>query len=133
MESKKAIQIINNYFGLMLEMNYHAPAENYFDDLENVSDFVNFHFDRIKLRQAKAKALHNKKRYEEFKFEFEKLKKYGVDELKKLLGKTERVQLQPLFRKFEDLSQNDEMEIIDDSDFLNFISVLKDKIDEETK
>ena len=133
MEPKKAVEILNNYFGLILEINYHAPAEDYFDEIENVSDFVNFHFNKIKLKQAKAKALYSKKRHEEFKKEFEKLKKYGVDELKKLLGQSERLQLQPLFRKFEDLSQNDEIEIIDDNDFLNFISVLKDKIDEETK
>eukprot|EP00388_Colpodella_angusta_P036993 GDKK01040413.1.p1 GENE.GDKK01040413.1~~GDKK01040413.1.p1 ORF type:complete len:134 (-),score=18.37 GDKK01040413.1:23-424(-) len=133
MESKNAIEILNNYFGLMLEMNYHIPAEDYFDDVDNVSEFVNFHYNKIKLKQAKAKALNNKKRFDEFKSEFEKLKKYGVDELKKLLGSSERVQLQPLFRKFDDLSQNDEMDIIDDNDFLNFISVLKERIDNETK
>ncbi|QBZ97340.1 hypothetical protein [Flavobacterium sangjuense] len=133
MKSSNAIEILNNYFGLMLELNYHTPAEDYFDKMDNVSEFVNLHLNKIKLKQAKSKALYNKKRYEELKSEFEKLKKYGVEELKKLLGNKERLQLQPLFRKFEDLSESDEMEIIDDSDFINFISVLKDKLNDETK
>ncbi|MEN2400892.1 hypothetical protein GKZ90_0013995 [Flavobacterium sp. MC2016-06] len=133
MDAKNAVEILNNYYGLMIEINYHKPIEDYLDELDNTSEFVNKHFDLIKLKQAKAKALFIKKRFINLQNEFQRLKQYGVEELKKLLGTKERQDLVPLFRKFEELSKNEESDIIDDNDFLDFIAVLKEKIDNETK
>lgn len=133
MDAKNAVEILNNYYGLMIEINYHKPVEDYLDELENTSEFVNKHFDLIKLKQAKARALSTKKRYINLQNEFQKLKQYGVEELKKLLGTKERQDLVPLFRKFEELSKNEKSDIIEDNEFLDFIAVLKEKIDNETK
>lgn len=133
MDAKNAVEILNNYYGLMIEINYHKPAEDYLDELENTSEFVNKHFNSIKLKQAKAKALFNKQRYVNLQNEFKRLKQFGVEELKKLLGTKERQDLVPLFRKFEELSKNEESDIIEDNDFLDFIAVLKEKMDNETK
>ena len=133
MDAKNAVEILNNYYGLMIEINYHKPAEDYLDQLENASEFVNKHLNTIKLKQAKAKAIFIRKRYINLQNEFKRLKQYGVEELKKLLGAKERQDLVPLFRKFEELSKNEELEIIDDNDFLDFIAILKEKMDDETK
>lgn len=133
MDAKNAVEILNNYYGLMIEINYYKPAEDYLDELENTSEFVNKHFNSIKLKQAKAKALFNKQRYVNLQNEFKRLKQFGVEELKKLLGTKERQDLVPLFRKFEELSKNEESDIIEDNDFLDFIAVLKEKMDNETK
>lgn len=133
MDAKNAIEILNNYYGLMIELNYHKPAEDYLDELENTSEFVNKHLKQIKLKRSKAKALFTKQKYIALQNEFKKLKEYGVEELKKLLGVKERQDLVPLFRKFEELSKNEEAEITDDNDFLDFIAILKEKMDNETK
>jgi ATP-dependent helicase/DNAse subunit B len=133
MDAKNAVEILNNYYGLMIEINYHKPAEDYLDQLENANEFVNKHLDLIKLKQAKAKAIFIKKKYINLQNEFHRIKQYGVEELKKLLGAKERQDLVPLFRKFEELSKNEEIEIIDDNDFLDFISILKEKLNDETK
>jgi len=133
MDAKNAIEILNNYYGLMIEINYHKPAEDYLEELENTSEFVNKHLNQIKLKQSKAKALFIKKKYITLQNEFKKLKQYGAEELKKLLGAKERQDLVPLFRKFEELSKNEEADISDDNDFLDFIAVLKEKMDNENK
>lgn len=133
MDAKNAVEILNNYYGLMIEINYHKPAEDYLNELENTSEFVNKHLNQIRLKQAKAKALFMKKRYIALQNEFKKLKEYGVEELKKLLGVKERQDLVPLFRKFEELSKSEEADISDDNDFLDFISILKNKMDDEPK
>ena len=133
MDAKNAIEILNNYYGLMIEINYHKPAEDYLDQLENTSEFVNKHLDSVKLKQAKAKAIFIKKKYINLQSEFQRIKQYGIEELKKLLGTKERQDLVPLFRKFEELSKNEEVEIIDDNDFLDFIATLKEKLNDEAK
>jgi ATP-dependent helicase/DNAse subunit B len=133
MDAKDAVEILNNYYGLMIEINYHKPAEDYLDQLENASEFVNKHLDLIKLKQSKAKAIFIKKKYISLQNEFQRLKLYGIEELKKLLGAKERQDLVPLFRKFEELSKNEEVEITDDNDFLDFIAILKEKLNDETK
>ncbi len=53
------------------------------------------------------------------------------EELKKLLTLREKLQLQPLFSKFESLSEKDRLSIAEDEELLQLLSALKDKLDKQ--
>lgn len=67
-------------------------------------------------------------RYSKLKEEFVRIKEYGFEKLQELLTPKERIELQPLFSKFKELEEKDEIDINNDQDFLAFVSKLRDKI-----
>lgn len=131
MKAEGAQQILNNLYGLIMEMNLLQSDEDLLAQM-NVSEdpFIQEHLKNIKRLSAKYAALENRKQYHALKDEFQKLKEKGVEELKKLLKPEEVVELQPLFRKFEEITPEDEEEILEDQKFLQLIEHLKKKLDE---
>ena len=125
---KTNAQILHHFYSLLLEMNFHevdkAPTA------EDVADpFIQKHLRRIKLKIAKNKAEIKKSTYQSILKEIDRLRKIGTDELQKLLSPREVLQLQPLFNKFESLSDKDKESIAEDEELLHLISALMDKLD----
>lgn len=126
---KNNSQILDHLQKLLLEINFHRPDEDVFDETGyQDNDFVKKHLRQIKLKMAKVKAEHNKGGFRAIMEEVRKLRQIGIEEINKLLNPEQRLQYQPLFRKFEDLSEKDEASILEDSELLQIISVLKDKL-----
>lgn len=131
MENSNA-SVLHHFYGLLIEMNFHRPEEDVFPEKNYREDpFIQKHLRQIKLASAKYKAELNKDRYSELVTEIKRLKAIGFDEIKKLLAPREAVQLQPLFRKFEELSVDDEASIAEDQELLHLIAALKDKLDKQ--
>lgn len=125
--------ILNHLYGLLLELNFHRPEEDVFSDEAYKEDpFIAKHLRQIRLRTAKYKALLHQNTYSAVLAEFRRLKEIGFEEIKKLLKPQETLQLQPLFSKFEQLSEKDEESIAEDQEFLQLINVLKDKLNKES-
>ena len=76
------------------------------------------HLKKVKLLTTKYVAFEKKNKYQLLKQEFKKLKEIGIEEIKQMLEPEEQLQLQPLFRKFENTSAEDEQAILDDQDFI---------------
>lgn len=127
---KSNAEILNHFYGLLLEMNFNRPDEDVFVDKDYREDpFISKHLQRIKLQSAKYKIHLNKNRYTAILEEIRRLKDIGIEELKKIVNPQEAAQLQPLFRRFDELSKRDEASIAEDQELLQLISAIKGKID----
>lgn len=124
------ILLLNHFYGLLIEMNFHRVDEDVFLENEYHEDpFIQKHLQQIKLKSAKYKALISKSRYVQLLEEIKRLKEIGFEEIKKLLNPQEIHQLQPLFHKFDELSKKDESSIAEDQELLQLLTALKEKID----
>lgn len=125
---KTNAEILHHFYSLLLEINFHeedkVPTADDFAD-----PFIQKHLRQIKLKIAKNKAELKKSNYQSILEEIDRLRRTGMDELKKLLTPREVLQLQPLFSKFESLSNKDKESIAEDEELLQLISALKDKLD----
>jgi hypothetical protein len=130
---KNNTAILNHFYSLLIEMNFYTPSEDVFSENKYIDDpFIQKHLQQIRLKTSKYKAQLNKDRYAIILAEIKRLKDLGFDEIKKILQPHENIQLQPLFRRFEELSSKDEASIAEDEELLKLIQVLKDKLDEAT-
>jgi hypothetical protein len=122
---------LNNLYGLMMEINYHRAEEDIQDELQNNPDpFVEKHLKLVKQLSTKLRAVANKRKYTEALDQLKLLKEKGLEELKKLLSFQDQVELQPLFRKFEGLTPDDEASILEDQEVLKLMEILKNRLDE---
>lgn len=127
---KSNAEILNHFYGLLLELNFHTPdedvlpANNFADD-----PFIQKHLRQIRLKTAQYKAAAKKNLYHNLVVELRRLREVGMEELRKLVNPREELALQRLFRKFEELSDRDEATIAEDEEFLQLISALKEKLD----
>lgn len=127
-------QVLSNLYGLMMEINFHRTEEDVLADLRaNPDEQINNHLLKIKRLTAKLKAQTNSMRFAKAIEQIRLLKQKGLDEIKKLIRPEEQVQLIPLFRKFEDLSKEDEASILEDQQLLHLIEILKDRLDEDSE
>ncbi|WP_181309025.1 hypothetical protein [Rufibacter sp. XAAS-G3-1] len=121
---------LNNLYGLMMEINYHRPEEDVLGELQDHTDpFVEKHLKLVKQLSARFRAAANKKRYNDALDQLKSLKEKGFEELKKLLSFQDQVELQPLFRKFEGLTPEDEASILEDQEVLKLMEILKSRLD----
>lgn len=129
----RAIEILNNLYGLMMEINYHKSDEDVLRELKESPDlFVEDHLMKIKRTMAKYRAMTNRNRIDMAMDQLRKLKEKGLDEVKKLLTPQEQVELAPLFRKFEELTPEDEASILEDQQLLKLLEKLqKESTDEQ--
>ena len=131
METLNAKQVLSNLYGLMMEMNYHRPDQEVLAELrENPDLHLEKHLTKIRQITAKLKAQQNQERFQRIIEQIRDLKEKGLEELKKLIRPQEQAQLIPLFRKFEELTSEDEAAILEDQELLQLIEILKDRIDE---
>ena len=91
-------------------------------------DFIEYQVEKFKQLKAKYNAVAQKSKFLTIIEEFNHLKKIGAEKLKEYFSPQESLQLQPLFRKFEELTETDEKSILQDQEFLLFIKKLKEKI-----
>lgn len=126
---KSNAEILHHFYSLLLEMNFHE-GESEAPVTDDINDpFIKKHLRQIKLKIAKNKAELKRTTYHSILEEIDRLRKIGVEELKRLLTPTEVLQLQPLFSKFESLSKQDRESIAEDQELLQLINALKDKVD----
>jgi hypothetical protein len=126
-----AKQVLSNLYGLMMEINLHREDEDVLAELQAHPDGqIDKHLFKIKQLSAKFKAETNRLRFQEAMEQITILKQKGLDELKKLLRPHEQEQLMPLFRKFEELTQEDQAAILGDQEVLQLMEILKNRLDE---
>lgn len=131
MEKIQQATILNNLYGLLMEINFHRSSDEILVELSTQPDeLVENQLLKMKQLSLQLKAQASRQRYESAFEQFKLLKERGLDELKNLLQPQEKVQLQPLFRKFEELSGEDEKSILDDQDLLLLINILQKKLDD---
>ncbi|OOQ57417.1 hypothetical protein [Mucilaginibacter pedocola] len=130
MAPPNAKQILSNLYGLMMEINYHRPDEEVLEDLKSSEPQLEKHLLKIKQLSAKIKANQNKSRFENAVEMLRKLKEKGIEELEKLLPPLEQSKLIPLFNRFQELTKQDEANILADQELLQLIELIKDKIDD---
>ena len=127
---KSNAEILNHFYGLLLEINFEQADDEVVSDNSAAADpFIQKHLQQVRLLSAKYKAFRTKKKYAAVVAEIKKLKEFGLEEIKKLLNPQEVVQLMPLFRRFEELSEKDEASIAEDQEMLQLIDALKEKLD----
>lgn len=132
MTSKNTKQILSDLYGLMMEINYHRSDEDVLSELQERPDQqLDKHLIQIKRLKAKLKASANENKFNKVLEYLEKLKNKGLEEIKKSLSPEEQGKLVPLFRKFDNLTEKDKKDILEDSEFLQYIELLKDKLDSD--
>lgn len=129
---KSNAEILNHFYSLLLEMNFHEQEDEAATTDDLADPFIRKHLQRIRLKMAKNRVLLKKNTYQSILEEIDRLRKIGVEELRKFLGPQQVSQFQPLFSKFETLSKKDEEAIAEDEELLQLISALKDKLDKRT-
>jgi hypothetical protein len=128
---KTNIEILNHFYGLLLDMNFHEPDEDIWDgDSYKEDPFVTKHLRYIKLKSAKLRAARQKTVYSNLIAEFQRLKEFGFQKLQQMLSSSEAQQLQPLFNRFEQLTEKDAGSIAEDQELLHLFSILKDKLND---
>ena len=124
-------EVLSNLYGLMMEINLNQDDEDIFSELNSNPDAqIDRHFIKIKQLNAKLRAAANKKKFHQAIEQITLLKQKGLEELKKLIQPQEQAQLLPLFRKFEELTADDEASILEDQELLRLMEILKDRIDD---
>lgn len=127
-------QILNHFHSLLLEINFLRPEEDVFSESGYENDsFIQKHLRQVKLKIAKSKAQQNKGGFKAILEEIKKIKALGANEINKLMNPEQQLQLQPLFRKFEELSERDETSMANDMELLQVISAIKEKFDQVEK
>jgi len=117
-----AAEILNNLYGIMMDINYHRGDADVLSDLQDKRDgFVEDHLMRIKRLIAKSKAAAQKSSVDLALGELRRLKQLGLEELRKLLTLEEQAEYAQLFRKFENLSKEDEASILEDKQLLKLL------------
>lgn len=131
---KNNSQILDHFHSLLMQINFHRPEEDVFDETDYLDNtFVQKHLRQIKLKMAKVKAEQNKGGFKALLEEIRKIKEMGAIEYNKLLNPEQQLQFQPLFRKFEEFSEKDEASMENDAELLQIISALKDKLNKADK
>ncbi len=126
---KTNAEILHHFYGLLLELNFHQD-ESEPPSAEDLTDpFIQKHLRQVKLKIAKARAEVKKSVYQLIIQEIDRLRKIGTEELKKLLTSQQVLQLQPLFSKFDSLSDRDKESIAEDEELLQLLTILKEKLD----
>jgi hypothetical protein len=120
---------LNNLSGLLMEVNYHGEVnDDLLSELEN-DPIITAQLMDIKKIRTKYRAKSFKSTLELIMEEFQRLKEIGSKKLENLLTPQERVEIAPLFRKFEELSSEDHEQILEDQELLKFMEIMKDKLD----
>ena len=134
MENTSAKQVLSNLYGLIMEINLHRSDEDVLRELqENPDSQIEKHLQRIKILNAKVKAQANVSRFQKAKEQLKLLKVKGIEELKKLIQPQQQTQFMPLFRKFEELTLEDEAAILEDQELLQLMEILNNSINDSSK
>lgn len=126
-----AKQILNNLYGLMLEINFHKADEVILVELKTAPDpQIDEHLLKIRQLTAKLKAESNRQKFNSVVEQVRLLRQNGIDELKKLILPQEQAEMIPLFHKFEQLTEGDEASILEDQQMLYLMEILKNRMND---
>ncbi len=134
MGTVSAKQVLSNIYGLMMELNLHRADEDVLKELqENPDPQIEKHLIKIKQLNAKLKAQVNVSRFQKVKEQIKALKELGLEEFKKLIQPQEETQLIPLFRKFEEITEEDEASILEDQELLRLMEILNNRANDNSE
>lgn len=134
MGTQNTKQILSDLYGLMMEINFHREDDEVLKELqENPDPQIEKHLIRIKQFSTKMKAEANRIRFVKAKEQLALLKQKGIEEIQRLISPQERAQLAPLFRKFEELTKEDEEAIMEDQELLKLLEILNKQIDNDSE
>lgn len=132
MGTRNTKQILSDLYGLMMEINFHREDEDVLKELlENPDSQIEGHLLRIKQIKAKVRAEANRARFAWAKEQLALLKEKGIEEIQRLITPQERIQYAPLFSKFEEMTKEDEENILEDQELLKMLEILNKKINED--
>ncbi len=124
-------QILSNLYSLLMEMNFHGDGAELMSDLSDAEKArIDKHYKQLRLLTTKYKAEATKQYFNKAIEQIQALKSKGIEELKKLLKPGEQQELVPLFRKFENITEDDKASILGDTELLSLIELLKERADE---
>jgi len=133
MGTRSTKQILSDLYGLMMEINFHREDEEVLKELEeNPDPQIEQHLLKIKQIQTKLRAVANRRRFDKAKEQFALLKKKGIEEIRRRISPQERIEYAPLFRKFEELTKEDEEAILEDQELLKLLEILNKQIDNDS-
>jgi len=131
MGTQNTKQILSDLYGLMMEINFHREDEEVLKELiENPDLQIEGHLLRVKQIKAKVRAEIIRLRFEKAKEQLLLLKEKGIEDLQRLISPQERIQYAPLFSKFEEMTKDDEENIMEDQELLKMLELLNNKINE---
>jgi hypothetical protein len=134
MGTQNTKQILSDLYGLMMEIGFHREDEEVLKELQEHPDpQIENHLSRIKQISAKLKAEANRRRFVKAKEQLALLKQKGIEEIQRFITPQERVEYAPLFRKFEELTKEDEEAILEDQELLKFLEILNKYIDNDSQ
>lgn len=132
MDTMNAKETLNHLYGLMMEINFYRSEEELLVELENrPNKRIEMHLAKIKQISAKLKAEAAKERFSDAIYQLKKFKEKGIEEFRKLLGPQDQLLLQPLFRKFDELTEEDKADILEDQELLRLMGILKEKLGQD--
>jgi hypothetical protein len=134
MGTRNTKQILSDLYGLMMEINFHREDEDVLKELEaNPDPQIEKHLLRIRQINAKVRAEANRTRFAWAKEQLALLREKGIEEIERLITPEERLQLAPLFSKFEEMTKEDEENIMEDQELLKMLEFLNKKINENSE
>lgn len=131
MGTRNTKQILSDLYGLMMEINFHREDEEVLKELQaNPDPQIDRHLTRIRQINAKARAEASHIRFAKAKEQLALLREKGIEEIKRLITPQERLQLAPLFSKFEEMTKEDVESIMEDQELLKMLELLNKRINE---
>lgn len=128
MQPLSSKQILNHMYGVMLEINYLQMDADVMENLtEHHDSFVEEKLLLFKRMSAQYKAKWNRQKFQRALDFLQELKNKGAEEINKILNPQAQVAYAPLFRKFEELTDDDKKSILEDKDLLNLIDYLNEQ------
>ncbi len=128
MKNHKQRENLSNLYGFFMESNFHRSDEEVLSQLEEqpdsqIEDFLS----QIKKKQVRLKALKNKLFFDYVNEKLTEIRQKGLEELRKIIPTNELIEFAPLFSKYQELSESDYRDIVEDQDFLKLMEYLQDK------
>ena len=128
MKNHKQRENLSNLYGFFMESNFHQSDEDLLSQLQEhpdsqIEDFLS----QIKKKQVRLKALKNKLFFDYVNEKLTEIRLKGIEELRKIIPSNEQIEFAPLFSKYQELSESDYRDIVEDQDFLKLMEYLQDK------
>ena len=128
MKNHKQRENLSNLYGFFMESNFHQSDEDLLSQLQEqpdsqIEDFLS----QIKKKQVRQKALKNKLFFDYVNEKLTEIRLKGIEELRKIILSNEQIEFAPLFSKYQELSESDYRDIVEDQDFLKLMEYLQDK------
>jgi hypothetical protein len=134
MDNSKSIDnraALKNMYGLIIESSYHAEYNDEEIDALRGNKQIMDQLADIKRMGAKYQAKAKMSFFQKATKQYQKYREMGVEKLSELLSPAERLELQPLFRKFEEITDEDAELISNDQELLKLMELLEDKVDSD--